>query len=452
VSALGRGIGIGVAAGLGAAAAYAGGIGPFGWGVAAAAAGLVHGGLWRTAPIRTPVVMLHSVADERPGRPKSFSLWCPQEMFEGYLQYLQRRGYSTITLAQLHEHIAHGQPIPTKSIVLTFDDGYLDNWVFAAPLLKKYGFTGTVFVPTDFIQPGDTVRPTLDDLQAGRVKDSELTVFGYMNRAELRAVAQSGVLDVQSHGRTHTWLPVSERIIDFHRPDLKLRHLRPTWWNAFPERKPFWFEAISADDLPWGAPVYENKLALSAPAVRPDPNLSAHLIAFTAERGGREFFQRADWRQQLEAEVENYRREHPSLAVHEDEAAFRARLRSELEGSRLTLEQITGQPVRFMCWPNGGTCDAAFALLQECGYAAATLPSRARQPLNHIGTRPDRIGRISATSFFRTATRPFPWVFSFALKVERNRGNGYMELPIKAIWLWRQFVKAGGEIPPGAEP
>ena len=264
-------------------------------------------------------------------------------------------------------------------------------------------------------------------------------------------VAQQGVLDVQSHGRTHTWLPYSESVIEFHHPDLKLRHLRPTWWNAFPERKPYWFQRISVDDLPWGAPVYENRLALAAPAVQPDPGLSAHLIAFTAEHGGREFFLRPDWRQQLQRQVDVYRSEAPPSAKPESQEEFRARLRWELEGSRLALEAITGKPVRFMCWPNGGTCEQAFELLNECGYWAATLPSRAKQPNNNIGTRPDRIGRISATSFFRGTTTPLPWVVSFALKVERNRGNHYMELPIKAIWLYRKFVKPGGVTPPGAE-
>ena len=451
MSALTQGLGVGMVASFGAAVAAATGAGPFALGAVAAASGLAHAALWRTHPKKTPVVMLHSVAGDRAGRPGSFSLWCPPPMFEAYLQYLKRRGYHTVTLTQLYEHLQHGAALPSKPIVLTFDDGYLDNWVYAAPLLKKYGFTGTVFVPSDFVQPDERVRPTIEDVWAGRVREGELSLYGYMNRAELREVAQSGVLDVQSHGRTHTWLPVSETVIEFHHPDLKLRHLRPTWWNAFPERKPFWFESISVDDLPWGAPIYQNKLALASPSVQPDPNLSTHLIAFTAEHGGRDFFQRPDWRRQLERQVDGYRAECPAVAVPESPEAFRARLRWELEGSRLALEEMTGKPVRFMCWPNGGTCDQAFQLLTECGYLSATLPSRAKQPNNNIGTSVDRIGRISATSFFRGATTTLPWVTSFALKVERNRGNGYMELPIKAIWLYRQFVKPGGEVPPGAE-
>lgn len=403
------------------------------------------------APVRIPVVMLHSVAADRPDRPKAFSIWCPPAMFEGYLRWLRKRGYHTITLAALHAHLTAGAALPPRPIVLTFDDGYLDNWVYAAPLLRRYGFTGTVFVPSDFVQPGDVPRPTLDDVAAGRCREQDLEVFGYMNRAELARVAAAGVFDVQSHGRTHTWLPVSDDVIDFVHPGLSMRHLRPLWWNAFPARKPYWFQEIAADALPWGAPVYRNELALSRPAVAPDSALEGRLTAHVAARGGRAFFERAGWRETLLAEVAAHRAERPAAARPEDAAAFRARLAGELRGSRETLEALTGRPVRFMCWPNGGTCDEAFELLGETGYLGATLPSRARQPINRRGNDPSRIGRISASSFFRGATRPWPWVMSFALKVERNRGNFYAEIPIKAIWLWRRFVRPSGAAPAGAE-
>ncbi len=401
--------------------------------------------------VRVPVVMLHSVVGFRADRPETFPVWCPPEMFEGYLRWLTRRGFTTITLFDLHAHLADGAPLPRKPIALTFDDGYLDNWVHAVPLLKKYGHRGTVFVPSDFVQPGETPRPTIEDVWAGRIPEDRLEAFGYMNRAELRACAASGALDVQSHGRTHTWLPVSEEVVDFVRPGLPMRHLRPWWWNAHPERKPFWFHEISPAGLPFGAPVYRNRLALAAPATTPDPGLAERLTAYVAARGGEAFFEQGGWREALLGEVAAYRAARPAAARPESPEAFEARLREELATSRATLEAITGRPVRFMCWPNGGTCPEAFAQLHGTGYLAATLPSRDRQPVNTRGTDPSRIGRISATSFFRGTPKTWPWVMSFALKVERNRGNLLAEIPIKAIWLYRRFVRPAGPTPAGAD-
>ncbi len=443
------------AAGLALAGAGAVGLAAGGGALAGAALGLgavaAQALLLDTRPVKTPVVMLHSVSGFRADRPETFSVWCPPEHFENYLKYLKWRGYTTITLDRLHRHLTDGEALPDRPIVLTFDDGYLDNWVYAAPLLEKYGFTGTVFVPTDFIQPGEEVRPTMRDVWSGRMREEELEVYGYLNRAEIRALASSGLLDVQSHGRTHTWVPISDAIIDFHRPGLPLRQLRWMWWNAFPERKPHWFQQIRHEDLPWGLPVYRSDLRLAGPEFRVDPTLATVLTDFVARQGGRAFFDEARWRDYLDEVVTAHRQSAPSPEGRVDTDTFRAALRDELEGSRKILEDLTGREVRFMCWPNGGTCPQAFAMLEECGYKAATLPSRMKQPRNFAGTDPARIGRVSATSFFREARAALPWVASFAMKIERNRGNLYMEVPIKAIWFYRRFIRPARRTPPGAE-
>jgi peptidoglycan/xylan/chitin deacetylase (PgdA/CDA1 family) len=401
-------------------------------------------------PVRVPVVMLHSVAGDRFDRPPCFSVWCPPPMFEGYLAWLARRGYHTVTLRALHDHLAHGAALPRRPIVLTFDDGYLDNWVCAAPLLRRHGFTATVFVASDFVEPSENPRRTLEDAWAGRCREQDLELFGYMNRGELRRAAAEGVLDVQSHAKTHTWLPVSGDIADFHRPGLPLRHLRPLWWNRHPDRKPFWFREIREDAIPWGVPVYRDDLALARPAYRPDIALEKHVTWLVEARGGAAFFAESGWRDRLLSEVRRWREQNREHAHLETAGEFRERLEGELAQSRTTLESITGKPVEFLCWPNGGTCDEAFALLGATGYRAATLPSRARQPVNQRGNEPARIGRISSSSFFRGSARTWPWVLSFALKVERNRGNFYADVPIKAIWLYRRFVRPSGATPPGA--
>lgn len=74
----------------------------------------------------------------------------PQQ-FEEQMAYLHDQGFNTITPDQLMDHLNHGKPLPEKPILITFDDGYLDNYTNAYPIMKKYGFTGTIFVVTSFI-------------------------------------------------------------------------------------------------------------------------------------------------------------------------------------------------------------------------------------------------------------------------------------------------------------
>ena len=76
--------------------------------------------------------------------------------FEAQLAWLQSQGYQSITLSQLVHHLARGQSLPDKPIVLTFDDGYRDHYTNAFPLLKRYGYLATFFIVT---QPIDMANP-----------------------------------------------------------------------------------------------------------------------------------------------------------------------------------------------------------------------------------------------------------------------------------------------------
>ena len=71
----------------------------------------------------------------------------PQD-FDEQLRYLKKAGYQSITLGDLIYYLAIGKRLPRKPIILTFDDGYLDNYTQAYPLLKKHGFVGTFFLIT----------------------------------------------------------------------------------------------------------------------------------------------------------------------------------------------------------------------------------------------------------------------------------------------------------------
>jgi peptidoglycan/xylan/chitin deacetylase (PgdA/CDA1 family) len=76
--------------------------------------------------------------------------------FEAQLAWLRDQGYQSITLTDLAYHLALGWPLPDKPVILTFDDGYCDNYTNAFPLLKKYGYVGTFFLvtgPIDFDNP-----------------------------------------------------------------------------------------------------------------------------------------------------------------------------------------------------------------------------------------------------------------------------------------------------------
>lgn len=108
--------------------------------------------------VRVPILMYHHVGDLPPDADVlRRSLTVSQANFEAQMKYLSEQGYTTIRIAELVRHLQFGDPLPAKPILLTFDDGYDDNYVNVFPTLKDYGFTGTFFVigaPTDYGSPG----------------------------------------------------------------------------------------------------------------------------------------------------------------------------------------------------------------------------------------------------------------------------------------------------------
>ncbi len=71
--------------------------------------------------------------------------------FTSQLEHFLRRGWQCLTLSQLHsDYLATGKD-PQKTLLLTFDDGYKDNYLHAFPILKQFGLRATIFVTTGFI-------------------------------------------------------------------------------------------------------------------------------------------------------------------------------------------------------------------------------------------------------------------------------------------------------------
>jgi peptidoglycan/xylan/chitin deacetylase (PgdA/CDA1 family) len=118
-----------------------------------AAPGPTPDGTART--LRVPILMYHYISNPPAGADiYRRDLSVPPDRFESHLAYLRDAGYHAITLDDLLYALEEGRPLPDKPIVLTFDDGYADNYTNAFPLLTKYGFTGHFFLITDFINEG----------------------------------------------------------------------------------------------------------------------------------------------------------------------------------------------------------------------------------------------------------------------------------------------------------
>ncbi|MCE5254754.1 MAG: polysaccharide deacetylase family protein [Actinomycetia bacterium] len=103
-------------------------------------------------PVEVPVLMYHYVDAEPPPKgPYADGLTVRTPDFVEELDYLTAHGYETVSLADAYLAMAGLRDLPAKPVVLTFDDGGLDNYEVAFPLLKQHGFTATFFVITETV-------------------------------------------------------------------------------------------------------------------------------------------------------------------------------------------------------------------------------------------------------------------------------------------------------------
>lgn len=98
--------------------------------------------------INIPILMYHHITDAPTHNILDLSLTVTPNIFGQQLDYLKQHGYHTITFNQLFDFLYYNGPLPSKPIILTFDDGYDDAYTFAYPILQKHGDSGMFYIIT----------------------------------------------------------------------------------------------------------------------------------------------------------------------------------------------------------------------------------------------------------------------------------------------------------------
>jgi peptidoglycan/xylan/chitin deacetylase (PgdA/CDA1 family) len=105
-----------------------------------------RGGLSSDGFQTIPILTYHRFAEDC-----SSPLCMPAKTFDLQMRYLKENGYRVITAEELLSFLKYRQGLPRKSVLITMDDGYRSVYNIAYPILKKYGFSATLFIYTDFV-------------------------------------------------------------------------------------------------------------------------------------------------------------------------------------------------------------------------------------------------------------------------------------------------------------
>ena len=136
---------------------------------------------WLQKKYVVPILVYHHV-DYVPEGTLSLNTVSPSN-FARQMMYLRKNDYIVLRFYELVNLIESGEPIPRKSVVVTFDDGYEDNYKFAFKILKKNVIPATIFIVTDLVG-----------------------VHGYLTWDEIKEMQAHGIF-IGSHSRRHPYLP-----------------------------------------------------------------------------------------------------------------------------------------------------------------------------------------------------------------------------------------------------
>ncbi len=134
-----------------------------------------------------PVLMYHSCKENYPQ--ESSSLYVTPEVFEKQMNDLVAKGYTFVNYYQVFDYMCGSGTLPEKPVIITFDDGYLDNFVNVFPILKKNNVKATIFVVTDALKDDET--------------EYDESKIQYMTWKQAIEMQNSGLVNIESHTKNH---------------------------------------------------------------------------------------------------------------------------------------------------------------------------------------------------------------------------------------------------------
>jgi peptidoglycan/xylan/chitin deacetylase (PgdA/CDA1 family) len=274
-----------------------------------------------------------------------------QECFTAHLSWLRENGFESIPLENLI-HYLRGKEIliPERPIALTLDDGTIENYDIAYPLLKKYGFIGTVFAPT-----------------ANKYIDMS-------GKDWWKEVEGEGVLKIEGHSHTHSFIFINDHVDDFY-----IRESQ--------DREPI----IKGLDPRPGAPIFGLAYELVSQRFVPRRELMDMCVDYVRKHGGKNFFKRKRWKKELLRLISKYPKDR---GRYETEGGKRDRIREEIEQSKTIIEETIGhgKEVKFVAYPFGAYDSHLIDSLKLTGYTGAFTTNPGG---NHKGEDPFLIKRMT---------------------------------------------------------
>jgi hypothetical protein len=371
-----------------------------------------------------PVIYFHSIA------PKKHPYWVRNFLtlelhyFEAFLKYLKKHQWESIFLNEYYQIIRSGKKHKGKICCITFDDGFLDNFIYAFPLLTKYGQKGTIFVNPDFIDLKRNISNTLENDLSNNLFYDDKDKWGYLSWDELRLMQKSGIIDVQSHTLTHTKYYVSDELVSLHNPGDDC--LYPVG-NLFPERKPYYITDNEFEKLmPFGTPFFKADSAVIAKRIKINQDFNDQIIDMLKDFQWNQNQASEKAFEKIRDEYLFWKSKNKIIDAIETQDEYEKRLQDEIIQSKKIIEKELNKQVEFLCWPHGDNNEIIHQFALSVGYLGTTTGSKQQiiPSINRVSVRTS-VGVVNNNLFLTNLKTSY--------RLSLARGNPYMKFVQKTV-------------------
>ena len=270
------------------------------------------------------------------------------EIFEEHLKIIKKYNMKTITISEYYNN-----NINKNSMLLTFDDGYYDNFKYVFPLLKKYNMKATIFLNTLYIMDKRENEPEIKDnntinLEAMKkyIENGKATINQYMSWEEIKQMYYSGLIDFQAHSHKHMAIFI----------DTKIEGLTNK-------------ESMEAPELYLYGELEDNFPIFSK---RGEYSGKAKIIKKEFFRIFKSFYEenienKITDKNEILKKCQEFIDKNTEYFINESETEYRRRIEEDYLENKKLIEKTLGNQVKFFCWPWGHRSKETINILKELG-------------------------------------------------------------------------------------
>ena len=163
--------------------------------------------------VSLPILMYHHITHLQPNATATWrTLTVTPEAFEAQVKWLADHGYHSINFSELVAYFRDGVPLPEKPIILTFDDGWTDDYAIVYPILRKHCMVGTFFPPVAWVNRSNGSKvmtwPMIEEMSQGGMEFGSHTINHYLLNEQMAQRITEELVGSKAALEQHVVLPV----------------------------------------------------------------------------------------------------------------------------------------------------------------------------------------------------------------------------------------------------